>query len=160
MTDVLGNIAEFAGISLPGARAETVTYPPVSCLTKEGDIIKGCKNVRDSMRIIHSAILDVVQEHLNMIAWIEVKVEVDVVFESELSDVASKTYWRPGAMQENEFNQWYMGDGVRGETRAGIHKIDSLDFFAIYEGLEGNSILESSYLTQCQLKMRRGCCSG
>ena len=59
--DVLGDIAEFAGQRVPGARVETVTYPLVSCLTKEGDIIKGCKNVRDSMRIIHSAIFDFVR---------------------------------------------------------------------------------------------------
>ena len=66
--DVLGDIAEFAGQRVPGARAETVTYPLVSCLTKEGDIIKGCKNVRDSMRIIHSAIFDFVRNHEHMIA--------------------------------------------------------------------------------------------
>ena len=54
-----------------------------------------------------------------MIAWIDVMVEVNVGFESELSNVTSRTYWRPGAMQENEFNQWYMGDCVREEIRAG-----------------------------------------
>ena len=53
-----------------------------------------------------------------------------VGFESELSNVASRTYWRPGAMHENEFNQWFLGDRVREKI------IDSLDFFAIYEGLE------------------------
>ena len=45
-----------------------------------------------------------------------------------------------------------MGDGVREEIRAGINKIDSLDFFAIYDGLE------CSYLTQCQLKIHKSCC--
>jgi hypothetical protein len=131
--DVLGDIAEFAGQRVPGARVETVTYPLVSCLTKEGDIIKGCKNVRDSMRIIHSAVFDFVQEHLHMIAWIDVMVEVDVGFESELSNVASRTYRRPGAMQKNEFNQWYMGDRVREKIRASL---DSLDFFVIFDSLE------------------------
>ena len=71
-----------------------------------------------------------------MIAWMHVMVACDVGFESELSNVASRTYWRPGAMQENEFNQWFLGDRVREKIRAGINKIDSLDFFAIYEGLE------------------------
>ena len=53
------------------------------------------------------------KEHLHMIAWMHVMVACDVGFEPELSNVASRTYWRPCAMQENEFNQWFLGDRVR-----------------------------------------------
>ena len=131
--DVLGDIAEFAGQRVPGARVETVTYPLVSCLTKERDIIKGCKNVRDSMRIIHSAIFDFVRNHEHMIAWIGVMVKLDFGIDSDSpfadhEHVAVKSFRRGKlrAMQENEFNQWYMEDGVRERIRANINHIDSL----------------------------------
>ena len=85
------------------------------------------------MRIIHSAILDFVRNHEHMIAWIGVRVELDFGIDSDSpfaghEHVAVKSFRRGKlrAMQENEFNQWYMEDGVRERIRANINHIDSL----------------------------------
>ena len=62
------------------------------------------------------------------VRWIGVMVKLDFRIDSDSPFVAVKSFRRGKlrAMQKNEFNQWYMEDGVRERIRANINHIDSL----------------------------------
>ena len=156
--DVLGNIAEFMGGPLPGARVQSATYPLASCLTKEGDTIQGCKYVRDSMQIIHSAIFDFVQAQASVdysITGIAVTFEFPSLPEDPDPDPDQKTltgksfWWSPvslHSLQKNEFNQWYMADHPRDEIRAKINELD--DAFWLENDLAFAIMLHNSVSTE------------
>ena len=103
--DVLGNIAEFAGIRLPGARSPVVaTYLLVSCLTKRGDAVSGCRNVRASLEIICSAVFEFVKEHKGS-RFMGLNVEGP-------GNMGSNYYssQRLQNLQEQQFNQWWTAE--------------------------------------------------
>ena len=120
-------------IALPGARVAAATYALLSCLTKEGDAIRGCKNVRHSMWIIHSVVFDFVKRYDSMITSLRVQIGNDDVGGNGPMAGMSWQGHKLNSLQKDEFNQWWIEE--RGNIESRMKHIDWAFIIDVYNDI-------------------------